>query len=87
MAENRKLGEENCSMKILLFPRIKPEYVIALKYFVYAGQHPHETCVITKKKDISIQLMHSFKVNIRICQTGNSDVNQGKAQVNITFEV
>ena len=87
MAENRKLGKENCSMKIVLFSRIKLVYVIALKYFVYAGQHPHETCVITKKKYISIQLMHSFKVNIRICQTGNSDVNQGKAQVNITFEV
>ena len=30
--------------------------------------------------------MHSFEVNIRICQPENSDVRQGKAEVNITFE-
>ena len=31
--------------------------------------------------------MHSFEVNIRICQTENSDVHRGEAEVNITFEV
>ena len=34
----------------------------------------------------NIQLMHSFKVNIRICQPENSDVHRGEAQVTITFE-
>ena len=33
-----------------------------------------------------IQLMHSFEVNIRICQPKNSDVHRGKAKVNITLE-
>ena len=33
-----------------------------------------------------IQLMHSFEVNIRICQSENSDVHRGEAEVNITFE-
>ena len=35
---------------------------------------------------IIIQLMHSFEVNIRICQPEDSDVHQGEAEVNITFE-
>ena len=35
---------------------------------------------------INIQLMHSFEVDIRTCQPENSDVNRGKAEVNITFE-
>ena len=35
---------------------------------------------------ILIQLMHSFEVNIRICQLENSDVHRGEAEVNITFE-
>ena len=30
--------------------------------------------------------MHSFEVNIRICQPENSDVHRGVAEVNITFE-
>ena len=30
--------------------------------------------------------MHSFEVNIRICQPENSDVQRGKAEGNITFE-
>ena len=34
----------------------------------------------------NIQLMHSFEVNIRICQPKNSDVHRGEAEVNITFE-
>ena len=34
----------------------------------------------------NIQLMHSFEVNIRICQPENSDVHRGEAEVNITFE-
>ena len=33
-----------------------------------------------------VQLMHSFEVNIRICQPENSDVYRGEAEVNITFE-
>ena len=32
-----------------------------------------------------IQLMHSFEVDIRICQPKNSDVHRGEAEVNITF--
>ena len=30
--------------------------------------------------------MHSFEVDIRICQPENSDVLPGKAEVNITYE-
>ena len=30
--------------------------------------------------------MHSFGVNIRICQPKNSDVHRGKAEVNITLK-
>ena len=30
--------------------------------------------------------MHSFEVDIRICQPENSDVHQGEAEVNITLE-
>ena len=33
-----------------------------------------------------IQLMHSFEVDIKICQPENSDVHRGEAEVNITFE-
>ena len=33
-----------------------------------------------------IQLMHSFEVNISICQAENSDVHRGKSELNITFE-
>ena len=33
-----------------------------------------------------IQLMHSFEVNIRICQPENSDVHRGEAEVKIIFE-
>ena len=33
-----------------------------------------------------IQLMHSFEVDIRICQPENSDVHCGEAEVNITFK-
>ena len=33
-----------------------------------------------------IQLVHSFEVEIRICQPENSDVHRGEAEVNITFE-
>ena len=41
--------------------------------------------LMTSANDI-IQLMHSFEVNIRICQPENSDVHRGEAEVNITFE-
>ena len=33
-----------------------------------------------------IQSMHSFEVDIRICQPEISYVHQGEAEVNITFE-
>ena len=36
--------------------------------------------------DNNLQLMHSYEVNIRICQPSNSDVHRGEAEVNITFE-
>ena len=35
---------------------------------------------------VILQLMHSFKVNIRIRQPENSDFQQGEAKMNITFE-
>ena len=41
--------------------------------------------IILKQMDI-IQLMHSFEVDIRICQPENSDVHRSEAEVNITFE-
>ena len=34
---------------------------------------------------IIIQLLHSFEVNIRICQP-ESNVHQGEAELDITFE-
>ena len=34
----------------------------------------------------TIQLVHSFEIDIRICQPENSDVHRGEAEVNITFE-
>ena len=40
----------------------------------------------TKSDSDIIQLMHSFEVNIRICQPENSDVHRGEAEVDITFE-
>ena len=44
-------------------------------------------CHLTEMKHTNIiQLMHSFEVNIRICQPENSDVHRGEAEVNITFE-
>ena len=33
-----------------------------------------------------IQLMHSYSVNIGICQPENSHVHRGEAEKNITFE-
>ena len=36
--------------------------------------------------DCIIQLIHSYEVNISICQPENSDVHRGKVQVNITIE-
>ena len=33
-----------------------------------------------------IQLIHSFEVNIRICQPENSYFHRGEVEVNITFE-
>ena len=45
----------------------------------------HGSCTLLSV-DI-IQLMHSFEVNIRICQPEYSDVHRGEAEVNITFEV
>ena len=33
-----------------------------------------------------MQLMHSFEVNIRICQPENIDFHRGEAEVNIAFE-
>ena len=38
------------------------------------------------KIDFIIRLMHSFEVDIRICQPENSDVHRGEAEVNITLE-
>ena len=44
----------------------------------------HNVCDVVM--DVIIQLMHSFEVDIRICQPENSDVHRGEAEVNITFE-
>ena len=38
------------------------------------------------KRYYIIQLMHSFEVDIRICQPENSNVHLGEGEVNITFE-
>ena len=56
------------------------------------GWYKQEHVVVGHASDDSmvtldiIQLMHSFEVNIRICQPENSDVHRGDAEVNITFE-
>ena len=44
------------------------------------------SCLIAIKNHVIIQLMHSFEVDIRICQPKKSDVHRGEAEVNITFE-
>ena len=54
--------------------------------FYAAGSIVHFHCVFFLSKNDNIQLMHSFEVNIRICQPENSDVHRGEAEVNITFE-
>ena len=36
--------------------------------------------------DDIIPLMHSFEVNIRICQPQKSDVHCGESEINIIFE-
>ena len=59
--------------KGLLYINIITERVILLSYMYFMP-----VCII--------QLMHSFEVNIRICQPENSDVHRGEAEVNITFE-
>ena len=46
----------------------------------------HEIKSAHKSLNANIQLMHSFEVNIRICQPEISDVHQGNAAVNISFE-
>ena len=59
--------------------------------------HVHELCyalfiglnnieLLERLKSDLIPLMHSFKVNIRVCLAEISNVNRGKASVNITFE-
>ena len=58
---------------------------IALQFFVMENDARNVTQKIVVKDGI-IQLMHSFEVNIRICQPENSDVHRGEAEVNITFE-
>ena len=49
-------------------------------------------CIKTNKPAVNsyfgniIQLIHSFEVNIRICQPENCDVRRDEAKVNITLE-
>ena len=43
-------------------------------------------CLSGALTDCFLPLMHSFEVDIRICQPENSDVHRGEAEVNITFE-
>ena len=42
----------------------------------------HYVCIVVM--DLNIQLMHSFEVNVRICQPNKSDVLRG--EVYITFD-
>ena len=68
-------------------PSLKTDNHIAYSYFhiqlqyilLYLNLHLYLVCFI-------IQLMHSFEVNITICQPENSDVHRGEVEVNITFE-
>ena len=74
--------EINCkfmSTIIVLIVSIKFEELIRKKIFVLKQ-------LMMNIKNYIIQLMHSFEVNIRICQPENSDVHRGEAEVNITFE-
>ena len=43
-------------------------------------------CNVKMYDQDNIQMMHSFEVDIRICQAENSDVHRGETEVNFTFE-
>ena len=43
-----------------------------------------KTISVAKLVLSSIQLIHSFEVNIMICQPENSDVHRGETEVDIT---
>ena len=53
---------------------------------LYKGLNKNDIAKIAREVTYIIQLVHSFEVNIRICQPENSDVHRGEAEVNITFE-
>ena len=56
-----------------------------MKQYIYNAVYPDKVMLLTIQSDI-IQLMHSFSVNIGICQPENNDVHRGETDVNITFE-
>ena len=58
--------------------------VHVLCYALFIGLSNIE--LLERLKSDFIPLMHSFKVNIRVCLAENSNVNLDKASVNITFE-
>ena len=60
--------------------------IFSLLHYVFLLINLSQILDVAFLLSVSIQLMHSFEVNIRICQPENSDVHRGEAEVNITFE-
>ena len=89
-----------CVMPVLVATIFINEYLVIVLMYTHliSGMIHHQTNEIVKmyktdgsrsmvvQCDAIIQLMHSFEVDIRICQPENSDVHRGEAEVNITFE-
>ena len=55
-------------------------FLLTIKYHIFIEKKAPRRSCICWGCDI-IQLMHSFEVNIRICQPKNSDVHRGKKHV------
>ena len=62
------------------------KYAPSVKCSTIRGNEQFYTYQVSTELIRIIQLMHSFEVNIRICQLEKSDVHRGEAEVNITFE-
>ena len=61
-----------------------PHFSIFYSHFFHMPRKVTKTISVAKLVLSSIQLIHSFEVNIMICQPENSDVHRGETEVDIT---
>ena len=74
------LTRVDCSLAVMEFMHMAAEWC-------YCNVKVTSSCIMLHFMICNIiQLMHSFEVNMRICQPENSDVHGGEAKGNITFE-